>query len=264
MALTSAEKLLQELGITEPQEIDLEAIAYYVGARVRYRFLDGCEACIVGYGDNAIIAVNDKSPPRRARFSIAHELGHWKHHRGQKLACRVEDYHPRDRASPERLADAYAADLLMPYYLFQPLAREQGKLTFKAVNTLADIFNTSFTATAIRLVESDHSPALLICHGTNGRRWFTRAPSLAEHWFPKSELDTASSAFDVVYGTRQGDPLPRKIRAEAWFDCWEVSGFDIHEQTIRVADAEILTILLLTDQRMLEEKGSPSSNRFRT
>ena len=263
MALTSAEKLLQELGITEPEEINLEAIAYYVGARVRYRSLDGCEARIVGYGDKAIIAVNDKSPFRRARFSIAHELGHWKHHRGQKLACRMEDYHPRDRASPERLADTYAADLLMPHYLFRPLAHEQGKLTFKAVTALADIFNTSLTATAIRLVESDHSPALLICHGRQGRRWFTRAPSLAEHWFPKSELDTASSAFAVVYGTRQGDSLPRKIRADAWFDCWEARGYDIHEETMRVGDGEVLTILLLTDGRMLEERDNSVTRRFR-
>lgn len=254
MALSSAEKLLQELGITDPQEIDLEAIAYYVGARVRYRSLDGCEACIVGVGDKAIIAVNDKSPLRRARFSIAHELGHWKHHRGQKLACRVEDYRPRDRTSPERLADAYAADLLMPHYLFRPLAREQGKLTFKAVSALADIFTTSLTATAIRLVESDHSPALLICHNRSGRRWFTRAPSLDEQWFPKSELDTASSAFDVVYGTRKSDPQPRKIRGDAWFDCWEARGYDIYEQTILVGEGEILTLLLLTGHRMREER----------
>lgn len=264
MALTSAEKLLQELGITEPQEINLEAIAYYVGARVRYRPLDGCEARIVGYGNNTIITVNDTSPSRRARFSIAHELGHWKHHRGQKLACRVEDYRPRDRASPERLADSYAADLLLPHYLFRPIAREHDKPTFKAVSVLADVFNTSFTATAIRLIESDHSPALLICHSRNGRKWFTRAPGLADHWFPKSELDTASSAFDVVYGTRQGDPSPRKIRADAWFDCWEARGFNIYEQTMRVADGEILTILLLADQRMLEERSNTSLARYRT
>jgi hypothetical protein len=55
-------------------------------------------------------------------------------------------------------------------------------LTFNAVNILADIFNTSLTATAICLVESEHSPALLICNGRHGRRWFTRASSLAEQW----------------------------------------------------------------------------------
>jgi len=112
-------------------------------------------------------------------------------------------------------------------------------------------------------VESDHSPALLICHNRGGRRWFTRAPSLAEHWFPKSELDTASSAFDLVYGNRQGDPLLRKVRADAWFGCQEARGYDIHEQTMRVGDGEVLTILLLTDQRMLEERDNSATRRFR-
>lgn len=46
--LSPAEQLLQDLGVTEPKEIDLEAIAFHVNARIRYRPLDGCEACIVG------------------------------------------------------------------------------------------------------------------------------------------------------------------------------------------------------------------------
>ena len=114
MSLTPAEQLLQELGVTEPDEIDLEAIAFHAGARVRYRPLDGCEARIIGRGNAAIITVNAKSPYRRRRFSIAHELGHWHHHRGQSLVCRVEEYRPHHALSSERVADAYAADLLMP------------------------------------------------------------------------------------------------------------------------------------------------------
>lgn len=34
-------------------------------------------------------------------------------------------------------------DLLMPYHLFRPLSRRYGKLTFKAVNAHADMFNAS-------------------------------------------------------------------------------------------------------------------------
>lgn len=263
MSLTAAENLLQELGVTEPQDIDLEAIAHCVGARVRYRSLDGCEARIVGVGDRAIIVVNVKSPYRRARFSIAHELGHWHHHRGQKLACRVEDYRPRERASPERLADGYAADLLMPHYLFKPLAREQGKPTFNAASVLADIFDTSLTATAIRLVESGLFPALLICHGRGGRKWFTRAPNLPDHWFPKSELDTASSAFELVYGKRSDDASPRKLKADAWFDCREAFGYQLQEQSRRIGDGEVLTLLHLSDPRMLQESQDALTRRFR-
>ena len=34
---TPAEVVLKRLGISEPHEIDLEAIAWHLGARIRYR-----------------------------------------------------------------------------------------------------------------------------------------------------------------------------------------------------------------------------------
>jgi hypothetical protein len=35
--------------------------------------------------------------------------------------CRVDEIQPRSATSPERSADGYAADLLMPGYLFRPM-----------------------------------------------------------------------------------------------------------------------------------------------
>lgn len=253
MPLQPAEQLLQELGVTEPEEIHLEAIAYFVGANVRYRALDGCEARIIGAGEKAIITVNADSSPRRKRFSIAHELGHWCHHRGQCLVCRAEDYRPRNALSPERTADSYAADLLMPHYLFKPLARQHRRLTFQAIEGLASAFDTSLTATAIRLVESDHSPAILVCHGPRGRKWFTRAPSVPSKWFPQDTLDAQSFAFEVLFGARPNDSTPRKIGADGWFDRRDAGRFEIHEQTVRTGQDEILTVLLLNDEEMLED-----------
>ena len=253
MSLSPAERLLQELGITEPDEIDLEAIAYYVNVRVKYRSLDGCEARIMGNDDEAIITVNANSTYRRKRFSIAHELGHWHYHRGKCLACRVEEYRPRGALSPERTADGYAADLLIPNYLFRSLARQHGKLTFKAITALADIFHTSKSATAIRLVESDHSPALLVCHDPKGRKWFTGAPSVPQRWFPQGNLDADSYAFGIQFGGNPDDPMPRKIGADAWFDRWDAERFEVHEQTMRTGSEETLTLVLVSDPQMLEE-----------
>ena len=253
MRLARAEQILQELGITEPDEIDLDAIAFYVGARVRYRPLAGCEARIIGANDQAIITVKADSHPRRKRFSIAHELGHWHHHRGRCLVCRAEDARPSNTLSPERVADGFAADLLMPAYLFKPFARQHAKLTFNAVNSLAEIFNTSQTATAVRLVESDHAPALLVCHGPKGRKWFTRAPSVPQKWFPQETLDPESYAFDVIFGSKPNDTTPRKIGADAWFDRWDAERYEIHEQTYRTGTNEILTLILISDPAMLDD-----------
>jgi len=255
MLLSPAERLLQELGITEPKEIDLEAIAHHVGARVKFRPLDGCEARIVGCNGAAIITVNERSPPRRRRFSIAHELGHWCHDRGKHLVCRVEEMRPRDQLSPERIADGYAADLLMPRYLFKPAARVYPKLNFKTVSELASAFDASITATAIRLVEDRHSPALLVCHGKGGRKWFSRGTDVPPRWFPKDTLDAESYAFEVLFGAKPDDPMPRKIGADAWFDRWEAERYELLEQTVRTGDDEILTLVLITDHHMLEESG---------
>ncbi len=70
-----AEALLRSLGVTRPADIDLEAIAWSVGAKVRDAVLESCEARIIGYHDRAIITVQQGGDPRRRRFSIGHELG---------------------------------------------------------------------------------------------------------------------------------------------------------------------------------------------
>jgi hypothetical protein len=252
--VTPAERLLRELGITEPAEIDLEAIAFHVGARVRKRALTGCEAHILGCADRAIITVNKNSSPRRRRFSIAHELGHWCHHRGKTLICRADDYRPRDAMSPEKVADSYAADLVMPRYLFQPCARRYGRLNFDAVVKLADSFETSLTATAIRLVDLDHSPAFVISHGPGGRNWFSRAPSVPRRWFPRDDLDPESFAFGILFGGQADDPVPRKIGADAWFDRSEAERYIVYEQTVRISKTDVLSLILVTEEKMLHER----------
>jgi hypothetical protein len=233
--LSPAELVLRELGITEPSEIDLEAIAWTLGARVRYRPLDGCEARIVGNGDCAIITVNSRSHPRRQRFSIGHELGHWQFHRGRLLTCSADQIgRAADGQSPrERTADNYAANLLMPNFLLQPRAKTFPKLTFQAVKEIADEFDTSITSTAIRLVEGRHSPAVLICHGPQGRKWFARSPDVPSRWFPQDELDAESFAFSVLFGGQPDDRSPRKIGADAWFDRREADCYEVTEQSFR-------------------------------
>lgn len=263
-ASTAAERLLQELGVTEPSEIDLEAIAWTLGARVRYRPLDGCEARITGNGDRAIITVNDRSSPRRCRFSLAHELGHWHYHRGRLLVCHANEIGAaaQHASSFEKVADTYAADLLMPRYLFDPIARAHRKLTFQTVAAIVDAFDVSRPAAAIRLIEARHSPALLVCHGPNGRKWFARSPDVPSRWFPRSDLDPESFAFGVLFGRQPDDRMPHKIGADAWFERLEAERYELQEQTIRTADDETLTLVLITDAEMLEE-WEPSARRVR-
>lgn len=252
-ALTPAEQLLRTLGITEPRDIDIEGIAYHQGAIVKYRPLDGCEGRIVGVGERAIITVDDRRLPTRRRFSVAHELGHWHYHRGRSFICRPDDIgnYCRDIFDPERVADAYAADLLLPRFLFEPRARKLGSVTFEAIDILRNEFNTSITATAIRTVEYGPEIAMLVCHSRSGRRWFNRPRHIPDRWFPKADLDRDSYAFDILHGdTKRSRRV--LIGADAWFDRRGADRFELYEQTQKISDDEILSILVFKDEEMLE------------
>ena len=258
-----AERLLKSLGVTEPDEIDLEAIAFDQGAEVRYCDLRGCEADILGYRDRAIISIDRNRGYRRKRFSIAHELGHWHHHRGQKLQCRVEEYQPKHRQLAERKANAYAASLLMPHYLLRPQARAHTNLTFETIEHFSAVFRTSLSAAAIRLVEADIWPCMLVCHTKTGRKWFTQAPMFHNRWFPQSELDSQSSAFDALFGQSDGDKRRRIIGADAWFDRREAQRYEIYEQSKKVGNDEVLAVITIKDERMMDEEEDYSGWRHR-
>lgn len=251
--LRPAEGLLQSLGVASGADIDVEAIAFHTGAFVRYRPLDGCEARIIGAGDRAIITVNSLSIQTRKRFSVGHELGHWHHHRGRSFVCRAEDI-GNPRKGPldvERVADEYAADLLMPAYLFEPLARGIGRTSFKAVDELRREFNTSLRATAIRLAEFGPEPAMLVCHAKGGRRWFYRPAYVPDKWFPQEQLDGQSFAMDVLFdGKKQSHRA--LIGADAWFDRRDAEDYELYEESCFASHGEILTFLVFKDQEMLE------------
>ena len=251
--LSPAENLLKDLGVTAASDIDIEAIAYHVGAVIKYRPLNGCEGRIIGANDRTVITVNSQAISTRQRFSAAHELGHWHYDRGRSLVCWSNDINNPARTSldPECVADGYAADLLMPQFLLRPMAKEIGKVSFQAVEALRKEFKTSITATAIRLVEHGPEPAVLVCHTVKGRKWFNRSRDIPQKWFPRDKLDAYSDAMDVLYGrVERGNRS--LIGADAWFDRWDAEKYELYEETHRITDNEILTLLVFKDDEMLE------------
>ena len=86
----SPAQILADLGIQEPADIDIEAIAEDCGATIRYQPLSGCAARIMGYKDRAIITIDKDCYRPRQRFSGGHELGHWirDRRRGRIPMCR--------------------------------------------------------------------------------------------------------------------------------------------------------------------------------
>ena len=249
-----AEKVLRDLGILRPEDIDLEVIAWQLGAKVKYRPLKSCEARIVGSEDRAIITVDNRKLPERQRYSIGHELGHWHHHRGRCLICRSDEIgnYKNNALDPERVADGYASDLLLPWYLFKPVARSFRKLNVAALRQIKAAFSVSLTAAAFRIMESDQFAAMLVVHNQQGRRYFFGARSVPGRWYPRAELDQESHAFDMLYGKVAEMAHPRKIGADAWFDRAEARKFEILEQSFSLPGDEVATLLIFEDEEMLE------------
>jgi Zn-dependent peptidase ImmA (M78 family) len=255
MRLNHAEELLTSLGIRNPSEIDLEAIAFYCGAEVREIPLTGCEAQITGYKDEAIITVNSNSSSERKRFSIGHELGHWKYHKGRSFICRSDDIGNAARSysanDPEIVADKYSADLLMPDYLFSPLAKQAPNASFDIILKLKKDFSTSITATALKYIQHSNELTMLVCHEQNGRRWFKRGKDLPDELFPNNDLDADSFAMDVLYG-RKSQTRSNKIGADAWFSTRYADRYEIYEHSIPLVAGQILTLLSWRDEEMFE------------
>ena len=59
------------------------------------------------------------------------------------LICRSEDIGNRKQGTPqlERVADSYAADLLLPRYLFVPVSRQYAEANFRMVRELGNLFD---------------------------------------------------------------------------------------------------------------------------
>jgi Zn-dependent peptidase ImmA (M78 family) len=246
-SITAAERILIGLGISDPKEIDLEAIAWSRGALVEYRPLDRCDATIVGSARKAIIAVNSRSSPERRRFSIGHELGHWHHHRGRILFCGNKDVeNPEDDAlNPERHADRFASDLILPNYLLHPRLRKIKRLTLAAVRDIRDEFAASITATLIKIALYNRFPLVVVCHNKKKRRWFRRADMVPNWWFPLGQLDRATFAADMLFNGAAEQNWPRKIGADAWFDFRNCDRFEIEEQSFMLPGEEVLTVLTI-------------------
>jgi len=247
---TNPSELLAELGITEPNELEIEVIAQYCEATVVYKPLKGCAARITGNADRAIITIDSQSRRERQRFSAAHELAHWMFDRGQVsyLSCEEAVFIQQwSEFNPETRANRYASDLLMPVGMFKPRAATHRSMDFNTVKDLCAIFGTSLTATAIRLVEHGPLPSMLVCSNGNSVVWFVRGDDAKRLWPQPPSRGTY--AYDILHDGAEensGD-----IQADAWFDHPIADRYSLHEHSLRGYGGHVLSLLWWKRENML-------------
>lgn len=212
-------KLWTRFGLTSPEELDLEDLAYALGVVVLEGRLDSADARLIRKGAKGLIRVKADIPePGRKRFAVAHEIGHWLLHESlsQVLSCTSEDMVDRYKSSPPELeANSFAAELLMPKHLFRARIGNQVPSP-KMLKDLADYFRTTLTATIVRFVEVEDAGCAMVVTENGRVRWWKANDRFDGFWLDsKSEV----SPNTVAGAYLNGEPIPEEaeeVDGEAW------------------------------------------------
>lgn len=121
--------------------VDVEALCKRIGIKIQY--VDFCEierkvkleisGAIQRQGNACRILINEDYSEERARFVIAHELGHYYLHNKDETRRIVASF-PKDKSPKENAANKFAAELLMPEKLVR---QEYEKTVIPVSNSLA-------------------------------------------------------------------------------------------------------------------------------
>ena len=166
------------------------------------------------------IVVNASDQEERQRFTICHEIAH--------SVLGVPSDHSTSpwsgkRPLAERLCDSFAAELLLPEGLFQPLA-ESSMVSLASVDALAAQFLASTTATGSRYAAVVSTPCAFVISENGKIRYASRSKPLIDEraWIqPGADVPrgTVSQRASASEATMSGE-----VPADVWFSDWERGG----------------------------------------
>ena len=157
-----------------------------------------------------------------------------------------------ENENPERNANRYSADLLLPQSMFATRAKNR-PITFETVRDLSGSFQTSLTSTAIRLVELGSFPAMVLCNENNGRRrWFVRNSDVPTSLWPRDKPASYTIASDLLRGIF-APQHPVEVSSAGWFDYPGSDRYAIQEDSFQITPELVLSLLWWNVERQLIE-----------
>jgi Zn-dependent peptidase ImmA (M78 family) len=179
--------------------------------------LASCEGMLVrNPNDDAEwgIFYNGKAPAERQRFTIAHELGHFVLHRGQRPSfnCDKESvYSGADRMrSIEREADDFASNLLMPGDLLRD-AISDCRIDLHVLSALAKRFQVSFESLCIRFIKFTPQRAILVYWDNGFAKYEWRSSSAIKTGEPQEPLPETLAADPEIAQEWNGIDMPADV-----------------------------------------------------
>lgn len=243
---------IDELAITSPTEIDIEAIAYYKDAMVVERSLTGCEAMIIGADDKAIITVKTGSHHERKRFSIGHELGHWIKDRGTigNLCSKSDmDESTHQKHGRETVANAFASELLIPSYLLTNFINGN-PLNLDLLSGVKESFQISFMASLRRVIASQQHMGFFVIYRSDGtRRLFQANNRIPYSFLPPAMVPEGSRAHDLIFN--KSDKGPGFIDGDIWCKEDWAEGAEVFEHSFHYHNGDFISVIWWEDEEPL-------------
>ncbi len=149
------EKILDSMGIKNIP-IPVEQIALKENIKIGRASSNDFSGLLVRETDYALIGVNSSEHPRRQRFTIAHELGHYFLHPNKDAFVDYRDNKKDIVRSPKEVeANKFAAALLMPKKFLERDSKAIAKegFTESHLHLLAQQYDVSDDAMQYRLID---------------------------------------------------------------------------------------------------------------
>jgi Zn-dependent peptidase ImmA (M78 family) len=247
-AKLAAADLVKNLGITAADQIRINDIAMSRGVYVKEDVIRGADSWLIRQGERGLIRVNTSIRQEgRKRFAVGHEIGHWELHQGvsQAFLCTEGDVAGYTKSTPEIEANVFSAELLMPTSVFGPLCQKKGDPNLAFVLSLAERFQTTLTASAIRYVDESQHTCALVFSDSGTICWWKKKESWKDFWLDLPESLPEHSAARRCLEGRRGAPTMELVDPQTWLSTLpERQEVEIHEQSVKLGDHPwVLTLL---------------------
>jgi uncharacterized protein DUF955 len=196
--------------------------------------------------DKHFICVNANDREERQRFTVCYELAHIV--LGLPSNHKAEPWWSAKRPLAEILCDVFAAELLLPRRLFEPLA-DQAPVSFAAIDSLAAQFMALTTATGSRYAAATSAPCAFVLSEAGQVRYASRSKPLqdASAWIqPRIDVPSGSASARARTGA---NPSREEIDADLWFSNWERGGVLLEEARYLAQWDQVLTLLWFESER---------------
>jgi len=243
-------RLTQDYCLATVEPTPVEDIAMDRGVLCLEAKLTGCLARLVRKGSRGVIRTKlGIREEGRKRFAIAHELGHWFLHEAesQYFICTAEQMRDYKGSPMEVEANVFASELLMPTFLFRPLAGDAAPC-LESVSGLAAKFNTSLTATAMKFVDLNRHECVLVLSADGKVSWSKQKGGRSGLRIEKGmTLHQDSLARYVAEPKGRLGPTP--VDPEVWItDNWYGRRIEVMEESWTLDGYDsVLTLLVVTD-----------------